>query len=62
MRAYLTSPAMEDLFVVFTHILTTIAKLLTPDGAKVLVLENPLSMANQNLPPNGSENAFEGTE
>ncbi len=31
---------MENLFVVFAHILTTISKLLTPSGAKALVSEN----------------------
>ena len=33
---------MENLFVVFAHILATVAKLLTPDGAKALVSENLL--------------------
>ncbi len=33
---------MENLFVVFAHILATIAKLLTPGGAKALVSENLL--------------------
>ena len=30
---------MKSLFLVFAHILTTIAKLLTPDGTKALVSE-----------------------
>jgi len=33
---------MENLFVVFAHILATIARVLTPGGAKVLVSENLL--------------------
>ena len=33
---------MENLFVVFAHILATIAKLLRPGGAKALVSENLL--------------------
>ena len=42
MRPPLTSPAMKNLFVVFAHILATIAKLLRPSGAKALVSENLL--------------------
>jgi putative transposase len=33
---------MENLFVAFAHILSTIAKLLRPGGAKALVSENLL--------------------
>ena len=33
-RVHLTSPAMENLFVAFAHILATIAKLLRLGGAK----------------------------
>ena len=33
---------MENLFVIFVHILATVAKLLTHGGAKALVSENLL--------------------
>ncbi len=32
---------MKNLFLVFAHILTTIAKVLTPDGVKALVAKSP---------------------
>ncbi len=42
MSALLSSPAMINLFLVFAHLLATIAKLLRPGGARALVSENLL--------------------
>ena len=33
---------MKDLFVLLAHVLTTVAKLLRPDGARAMVAENAL--------------------
>jgi hypothetical protein len=57
MPALLISPDMMNLFLLFAHVLATIAKLYRPGGARALVSENLLlkkQLLYKTLPKEGA--------